>query len=126
MALYLNEDYLKEVCKEYIGDFEKNHICDFKVDVFQQAWANTSTGFNLERGFSGQAITKEYTAVCIISDFDINGNFIDEKACVFFGNHIAYCVLELTDGFYEDLRDRHMASQIYALERYSKVTVWEH
>ena len=80
---------------------------DFVVDVFSQTWGSTALGFG---GIGGQSITEAYTTVV----HEINSNFY----LVFFDEHPAYIVRSPKDSFFEDLRDRNMASIEEAKGRY--------
>lgn len=80
---------------------------DFVADVFSQTWTSTALGFG---GWGGQAFTTAYTTVM----HEINSNFY----LVFFDEHPAYIVRSPKDSFFEDLRDRNMASIEEAKGRY--------
>ena len=85
----------------------KNYeILDIEVETFPQTWGNTCTGFDITKdgkaSFGGSAMTMEYTTV------------VHEKRTdfylVFFGDRPCYAVHNPTKEFYEDLKERHLAS----------------
>ena len=93
----------------------KNYeILDIEVETFPQTWGSTCTGFDItEDGkatVGGCAMTTEYTTV------------VHEKRTdfylVFFGDRPCYAVHNPTKEFYEDLKDRHLASLSESKERY--------
>lgn len=93
----------------------KNYeILDIEVETFPQTWGSTCTGFDItEDGkatVGGCAMTTEYTTV------------VHEKRTdfylVFFGDRPCYAVHNPTKEFYEDLKDRHLASLSKSKERY--------
>lgn len=90
-----------------------NIICKEKIDTFLQTWANTATGFDLHGGFSGQAITDEYTTVVtlIVHVETCNGYELEYFHVVFFGDTIAYYGKLPNEQFFEDLKNRNMKSQ---------------
>ena len=93
----------------------KNYeILDIEVETFPQTWGSTCTGFDItEDGkatVGGCAMTTEYTTV------------VHEKRTdfylVFFGDRPCYAVHNPTKEFYEDLKDRNLASLSKSKERY--------
>ena len=93
----------------------KNYeILDIEVETFPQTWGSTCTGFDItEDGkatVGGCAMTTEYTTV------------VHEKRTdfylVFFGDRPCYAVHNPTKEFYEDLKERHLASLSESKERY--------
>lgn len=93
----------------------KNYeILDIEVETFPQTWGSTCTGFDItEDGkatVGGCAMTTEYTTV------------VHEKRTdfylVFFGDRPCYAVHNPTKEFYEDLKDRNLASLSESKERY--------
>lgn len=90
-----------------------NIIFKEKIDTFLQTWANTATGFDLHGGFSGQAITDEYTTVVtlIVHVETCNGYELSYFHVVFFGDAIAYYGKLPNEQFFEDLKNRNMKSQ---------------
>ena len=93
----------------------KNYeILDIEVETFPQTWGSTCTGFDItEDGkatVGGCAMTTEYTTV------------VHEKRTdfylVFFGDRPCYAVQNPTKEFYEDLKDRNLASLSKSKERY--------
>ena len=89
-------------------------ILDFQIETFPQIWGNTCTGFdNTEDGkgaFGGSALTMEYTTVVHEGK--------TETYLVFFGDRACYAVHNPTKAFYEDLKDRRLASLSESKERY--------
>ena len=93
----------------------KNYeILDIEVETFPQTWGSTCTGFDItEDGkatVGGCAMTTEYTTV------------VHEKRTdfylVFFGDRPCYAVHNPTKEFYEDLKNRNLASLSESKERY--------
>jgi hypothetical protein len=93
----------------------KNYeILDIEVETFPQTWGSTCTGFDItEDGkatVGGCAMTTEYTTV------------VHEKRTdfylVFFGDRPCYAVHNPTKEFYEDLKERRLASLSESKERY--------
>ena len=93
----------------------KNYeILDIEVETFPQTWGSTCTGFDItEDGkatVGGCAMTTEYTTV------------VHEKRTdfylVFFGDRPCYAVHNPTKEFYEDLKDRNLASLSESKKRY--------
>ena len=93
----------------------KNYeILDIEVETFPQTWGNTCTGFDITKdgkaSFGGSALTTEYTTV------------VHEKRTdfylVFFGDRPCYAVHNPTKEFYEDLKERNLASLSKSKERY--------
>ena len=75
------------------------HVVKVKdVKIFSQTWGSTALGFG---GMGGDALTEAYTTVITLSDFSY---------LVFFNNRLAYGVKDPTKRFFEDLRNRTMAS----------------
>lgn len=95
-------------------NLKKYETLDFEVETFPQLWGNTCTGFDItEDGkatVGGCAMTTEYTTV------------VHEKRTdfyfVFFGDRPCYAVRNPTKEFYEDLKERHLASLSESKERY--------
>ena len=105
----------EEFCKKYDELQKYGYKClDFKIETFPQMWGNTCTGFDItEDGrdvFGGSALTTEYTTV--VHEENTNSYL------VFFGDRACYAVHNPTEAFYEDLRDRHLASLSKSKERY--------
>lgn len=67
--------------------------------MFPQVWGDTSLGFG---GIGGQAMTTVYTTVVID---DVSG-----WCGVFFGERLAYIILNPNEKFYEDSRRGQMES----------------
>lgn len=93
----------------------KNYeILDIEVETFPQTWGSTCTGFDItEDGkatVGGCAMTTEYTTV------------VHEKRTdfylVFFGDRPCYAVHNPGKAFYEDLKERRLASLSESKERY--------
>ena len=93
----------------------KNYeILDIEVETFPQTWGSTCTGFDItddgKATVGGCAMTTEYTTVVHEKRTDFY--------CVFFGDRPCYAVHNPTMEFYEDLKDRHLASLSESKERY--------
>lgn len=93
----------------------KNYeILDIEVETFPQLWGSTCTGFDItEDGkatIGGDAMTTEYTTVVHEKRTDFY--------CVFFGDRPCYAVHNPTKEFYEDLKDRNLASLSESKKRY--------
>lgn len=93
----------------------KNYeILDIEVETFPQTWGSTCTGFDItEDGkatVGGCAMTTEYTTVVHEKRTDFY--------CVFFGDRPCYTVHNPTKEFYEDLKERRLASLSKSKERY--------
>ena len=91
----------------------KNYeILDIEVETFPQTWGSTCTGFDItEDGkatVGGCAMTTEYTTV------------VHEKRTDFYlvGDRPCYAVHNPTKEFYEDLKERRLASLSKSKERY--------
>lgn len=122
---YPNLELIEYKCKTNAYDLHDEILKDsvyntFKIDTFMQTWANTSTGFDMEGYCSGQAFTEEYTTVCEMSwNNRINNKLIvskDKIYGVFFGNNLAYMLINPNDVFFYDLKNRNMKSQRYSSE----------
>ena len=89
-------------------------VFDFKIETFPQIWGSTCTGFDITEGgkatVGGCAMTTEYTTVV--------HEWKTETYLVFFGDRPCYAVHNPTKEFYEDLRDRNLASLSKSKERY--------
>ena len=92
----------------------KGKLLDFTIETFPQLWGSTSTGFDTaEDGkvtFGCSAMTTEYTTVVHEER--------TETFVIFFGDKVCYSVQNPTKEFYEDLKDRNLASLSKAKERY--------
>ena len=95
-------------------NLKKYETLDFEVEAFPQLWGSTCTGFDItEDGkatIGGCAMTTEYTTVVHEKRTDFY--------CVFFGDRPCYAVHNPTKEFYEDLKDRNLASLSESKERY--------
>ena len=87
---------------------------EFEVDMFPQMWSSTNLGFDtMEDGspaFGGQAFTAAYTSVFHEKLTDIY--------VVCFGSEICYQVVNPTEAFRTDLKDRRMESLSQAKKIY--------
>ena len=92
----------------------KGKSLHFTIETFPQTWGSTCTGFDItEDGkatIGGCAMTMEYTTVV--------HEEITDSYLVFFGDRACYAVHNPTKEFYEDLRDRNLASLSKSKERY--------
>lgn len=99
-----------------VGKAKSNGIraFDFKIETFPQLLGSTCTGFDITEGgkatIGGCAMTMEYTTVV--------HEEITDSYLVFFGDRACYAVHNPTKEFYEDLRDRNLASLSKSKERY--------
>lgn len=118
LLMYKAIEHLKrdeEFCKKYdkLPNFGHKRL-DFKIETFPQTWGSTCTGFDVTEdgmgAFGGCAITTEYTTVV----HEESTNFY----VVFFGDKACYAVHNPTKKFYEDLKERHLASLSELKERY--------
>lgn len=125
---YPNLELIEYKCKEYACRIYQDKLSSaiyptYIMDVFLQLWPNTATGFDLEGGFSGQALTGEYTTVCEISWCKkVEKRYIDVEDKiygVFFGERLAYMCLNPGEQFIEDLRNRNMPGQREAAKKYA-------
>ena len=86
----------------------------FEVEVFPQMWGSTCTGIDIDNFnnpvMAGSAMTKEYTIIIheIVTDMYV----------IFFGNCPGYIVYDPKEVFYEDLKNRNMASKSEAIQKY--------
>lgn len=133
MAKYPNLELIEYKFKQFVfsegADILKNAcFLKFRADTFMQTWADTATGFNLKRGFAGQAFTDEYTTVmemrwCVYEEDD-KRKWHDSKDViygVFFGNELAYLFINPKEQFFEDLKNRRMLAQREAMETYDSL-----
>lgn len=128
MRGYPNFDLIVYKCNEaahqhFPRELKNAQYPSFKLDAFLQTWPNTATGFDSENVVSGQAFTDEYTTVVEMHwhYLDVNKQWIDSNDCiygVFFGDEIAYIIINPSDEFFEDLKNRQMESQRRALGKY--------
>lgn len=109
--------YKAGIYLEYDEEFAqkaKGKSLHFTIETFPQTWGSTCTGFDItEDGkatIGGCAMTTEYTTVVY--------EWKTETYLVFFGDRPCYAVHNPTMEFYEDLKDRHLASLSESKERY--------
>ena len=92
----------------------KGKSLNFTIETFPQIWGSTCTGFDITedgRGtFGGCAMTTEYTTV--VHEENTNSYL------VFFGDSPCYAVYNPKKAFYEDLKERRLASLSKSKERY--------
>ena len=112
MLLYKAGVYL-----EYDEEFAqkaKGKSLNFIIETFPQTWGSTCTGFDITKNgkatIGGDALTTEYTTVVHEER--------TETYVIFFGDRICYAVHNPTKEFYEDLKERNLASLSKAKERY--------
>lgn len=98
MSRYPNLELLDYKTREILKN-RKVAYGELTVEVFIQTWGSTALGFG---GFGGQMMTSAYTTV--FSD-ELNGIHV-----VFFDGRPAYLVLDASDEFYKDLKNRDMKS----------------
>ena len=92
----------------------KGKLLHFTIETFPQTWGSTCTGFDItsdgKATVGGCAMTMEYTSVVHEEN--------TETYLVFFGDRPCYVVHNPTKEFYEDLKERHLASLSKSKERY--------
>lgn len=120
--------FIQYASKEYGNIFYNMHGHKFIVDVFMQTWSSTATGFNLDGCICGQAFTDEYTTVIkvrpMVIELEAKNDFKDKENTiygVFFGNDLAYLLLNPNEKFYDDLRNRNILSQKEAIKSYGEI-----
>lgn len=86
---------------------------EFRMYMFPQMWGDTSLGFG---GIGGRAITAAYTIVVMDDSTEWCG--------VFFGERLAYIILNPNGKFYEDLSRGQMES-VSRKERYFRKEIKE-
>ena len=107
---------------EYSKIPENAAFSTIKADMFEQVWPTTAGGFAGPDIFAGQAFTSEYTTVIKASygltkeDSLMYENIV--FAGVFFGNKLAYIIVNPDNVFDRDLADRKIASQYDAYSKY--------
>lgn len=79
----------------------KKYYPEVEMYMFPQTWGSTALGFS---GFGGQSMTSAYTTVVAEINYGWYG--------VFFGERLAYLVLNPNDAFFDDLRKGRMASVV--------------
>jgi len=89
-------------------------VFDFKIETFPQIWGSSCTGFDITEdgkdAIGSSFMTTEYTTVVHEEN--------TETYLVFFGDRPCYAVHNPTKEFYEDLKERNLASLSKAKERY--------
>ena len=80
-------------------DKEKYKNVELQVEVFPQTWGSTALGFG---GIGGQALTQAYTTVIVDTKTKYAG--------VFFGERLAYAILNPNERFWDDLNMKNMKS----------------
>ena len=133
MVKYPNLELIEYKFKQFVlvrcADILKNAcFMKFRADTFLQTWADTATGFNLKKGFAGQAFTDEYTTVmemrwCVYEEDD-KRKWHDSRNViygVFFGNKLAYLSINPKEQFFEDLKNRRMLAWREAMETYNSL-----
>ncbi len=115
IKLALNQEYSKRIEKIYPNwDEPTLPQPDIRIDCFVQTWGSTCTGFDVdEHGtplWGGSTMTDAYTTVVHDKQTDMY--------VVFFNDQICYVVENPTEQFYEDLKDRNLASLSEAKKRY--------
>lgn len=109
--LECDEEFITKVRKVKSS---KIRFLDYTIETFPQIWGSTCTGFDItEDGkatIGGCAMTTEYTTVVH------EGR--TETYLVFFGDRACYAVHNPTKEFYEDLKERNLASLSKSKERY--------
>ena len=116
--------FKQEIEKRYPNIFE-HYYETIWMDVFRQVWASTALGFG---GCGGSAMTGAYTTVvtCVLTQrssttTDTTILETSEFFGVYFDGRLAYFIEDRpTDKFFEDLKNRDMASVQKATERYER------
>lgn len=112
--LILSEDSIFMQRMKDKKEKQKFVYATYETDVFPQVWSSTCTGFDIDNkgnaAIAGQAITKEYTTVM--------HETITDMYMIFFGDKCAYIVYNPKEKFYDNLRNRRMASKIEAIQNY--------
>ena len=107
-------DFIQMIAVIMGNDNHEKVNLDFSVECFSQIWGSTCTGFDVteagEPVMAGSAMTEEYTTIVHEKTTDIY--------CVFFGDRPCYKVDSPSNEFYEDMRNRQMASLSRAKNRY--------
>lgn len=124
---YPNLPLIEHIFIEQALQLENERLRDARfsycqAEVFLQKWPNTAGGFDKPGTVSGQAFTDMYTTIMEMRWY--LGKEV--RACpekdviygVFFGNRMAYLVIDPTELFFEDRRNRNMASVANAKDRY--------
>ena len=104
IALKDDSDYASIINKK--KKTNKYIVHSFEAEVFPQVWGDTGTAFDImpdgSPTISGSAMTSAYTVVMheLLTDFYM----------VFVNNRPCYMVKNANEKFYEDLKNRDMAS----------------
>ena len=110
-----------------VSDFMKSYekVTGFKVrrtpvdfgfdcEVFKQTWGSTVTAFDVtsdgQPTIGGSAMTDAYTVVFLEHFTNTAIVCVDDRLC--------YMVRDMNDNFFEDLKDRNLASLSCAKKRY--------
>lgn len=112
-ALARDKDFVRDLLK--IKESHKAAIVPhFNVICFPQVWGSTCTGFDVTKDgkpvIAGCAMTEEYTTVV--------HETLTDTYCVFFGDRLCYAVRNAPQSFYDDLKNRDMASLSVSKTRY--------
>ncbi len=90
---------------------------EFEVECYPQWWSSTSTGFDMtktgETVFGDSVMTNEYTTVV--------HELVSDAYFVFFGDKICYEVLDASDEFFKDLKNRSLKPLSEAIVKYVKL-----
>ena len=112
---YPNLELMEYICQEqHVKDYGKRGL--FKVyNMFAQTWGNTITAFDVDKKglptIGGCAMTDAYTVIFHESTEDYYIVFVDDRPC--------YKVsAPIKDQFFDDIRDRHIASLSESKNRY--------
>lgn len=102
--------------EEFVAELKSKGVrrLDLDAEVFPQVWGYTFTAFDVspqgEATCGGCAMTKAYTVVFREPNLEVYIVFVD--------NRMAYQVDHPTDEFYDDLKNRRLASVSDAKKRY--------
>ena len=89
---------------------------DYRAYVFPQVWPNTAGGFE-EGGFSGQAITEQYTLVLCLN-LTFKDKTTKDYYGVFFDGNPCYIVTDPKPRFFIDLDEMSMRNKMDAERMY--------
>lgn len=112
--LALNKDTVFNQRIKHKKENLKYIYLEFEVEVFPQMWGSTCTGIDIDEFnnpvIAGCAMTKEYTIII--------HEIVTDMYMIFFGDRPAYIVYDPKEAFYEDLKNRNMASKSESFLKY--------
>ena len=115
---YPNIDNIEHDFRMRVKEVWNWPVHEFSADMFVQLWPNTAGGFDAPGMVAMDAMTRECTTVvnCLYGAADADDG--GEIYAVYFGDRFAYIVKNANEKFFKDLRNRRMARQCDAIERY--------